>query len=157
MKNRIIVTLALTVILTSCSSTKKTTSNNTKAVTARMNTAQNETNTKSTETTASETAMNQKNSTEQVNESTGAMNNVATENSSNSLGAEYSDMFTALDMSENQISIFKSSMERFKTKQANMASGEMLGSIESERTRLMESILSSAQYAKYEQWLADKQ
>ncbi|WP_299800730.1 hypothetical protein [uncultured Maribacter sp.] len=157
MKNKIIVTLVLTVILTSCSSTKKTISNNTEAVTARMNTAQTETNTKSTETTASETAMNQKNSTEQVNESTGAMNNVATKNNINSLGAEYSEIFTALEMSENQISIFKSSMERFKTKQANMASGEMLGSIESERTRQMESILSSAQYAKYEQWLADKQ
>ncbi|MDO6473376.1 hypothetical protein [Maribacter sp. 1_MG-2023] len=119
-----------------------------------MNTAQNETSTKSTENTASETAMNQKSSTEQVNESTGAMNNVATKNSSNSLGAEYSDMFTALEMSENQISIFKSSMERFKTKQANMAIGKILGSIESERTRQMEGILSSAQYAKYEQWLA---
>ncbi|SHJ37585.1 hypothetical protein SAMN04488007_0135 [Maribacter aquivivus] len=154
MKNRIIVTLALTAILNACSSTKKTTSNNTEATTEQMNTAQIETKAKSKESSGNESAINQKSTTEHVNASTDAMNNVATKNS---LGTEYSKMFTALEMSENQISIFKSSMERFKTKQANLASGEMLGSIESERTRQMESILSSAQYAKYEQWLADNQ
>lgn len=157
MKNRIIVTLALTAILTSCSSTKKTTSNDTEATTAQMKTEQDESTTKTTESTVTTSPMVHKNMATQINESTSAMNNIGAKNSSNSLGAEYSKMFTALDMSENQISIFKSSMERFKTKQANTASGEMLGSIESERTRQMESILSSAQYAKYEQWLADNQ
>ncbi len=149
MKNRIIVTVALTAILSACSSIKKTTSNNTETTTAQI-----ETNAKSTERSGAESAMYQKSTAEHINASTDGMNNAATKNS---LATEYSKMFTALEMSENQISIFKSSMERFKIKQANMASGEMLGSIESERTRQMESILSSAQYAKYEQWLADHQ
>ena len=152
MKNRIIVTLALFAILSSCSITKKTTSNSTKTTTE-----QSVTSTKATKSTTTESPMVQNNMATQVNGSTGAMNNIGAKNSSNSLGTEYSEMFTALEMSENQISIFKSSMERFKTKQANTASGEMLGSIESERTRQMEGILSSAQYAKYEQWLTDNQ
>ena len=135
MKNKIIVSLALTAILSSCSSTKKTTSNSTETTTEQIVTS-----TKATKSTTTESPMVQNNMATQVNGSTGAMNNIEAKNSSNGLGTEYSEMFTALEMSENQISIFKSSMERFKTKQANTASGEMLGSIESERTRQMEGI-----------------
>jgi len=127
MKNRIIVTLALIAILTSCSSTKKNLVN-----TSEKSTAENELTNGSTDTTE----------------------NAGIQNTSKNLDDAYATMFTKLEMSKDQISTFTSEMNRFKNKQANTASGEMLGSIESEQTRQMESILSSAQYAKYEQWLA---
>jgi len=128
MKNRIIVTLALIAILTSCSSTKKNLVN-----ISEKSTAENELTNGSTDTTE----------------------NAGIQNTSKNLDDAYATMFTKLEMSKDQISTFTSEMNRFKSKQANTASGEMLGSIESEQTRQMESILSSAQYAKYEQWLAE--
>ena len=128
MKSRIIVTLALIAILTSCSSTKKNLVN-----TSEKSAAQNELTNGSTDTTE----------------------NAGIQNTSKNLDDAYATMFTKLEMSKDQISTFTSEMNRFKSKQANTASGEMLGSIESEQTRQMESILSSAQYAKYEQWLAE--
>ena len=88
------------------------------------------------------------------NELTNTTENDGIQNTSKILDDTYATMFTKLEMSKEQISTFTSEMNRFKNKQANTASGEMLGSIESEQTRQMESILSSAQYAKYEQWLA---
>lgn len=128
MKNRIIVTLALIAILTSCSSTKKNLVN-----TSEKSAAQNELTNGLTDTTE----------------------NAGYQNTSKNSDDAYATMFTKLEMSKDQISTFTSEMNRFKNKQANTASGEMLGSIESEQTRQMESILSSAQYAKYEQWLAE--
>ena len=128
MKNRIIVTLALIAILTSCSSTKKNLVN-----TSEKSTVENELTNGSTDTTE----------------------NVGIQNTSKNSDDVYATMFTKLEMSKEQINTFTSEMNRFKSKQANTASGEMLGSIESEQTRQMESILSSAQYAKYEQWLAE--
>jgi len=127
MKNRIIVTLALIAILTSCSSIKKNLVN-----TSEKSTVENKLTNGSTDTTE----------------------NAGIQNTSKNLDDAYATMFTKLEMSKDQISTFTSEMNRFKSKQANTASGEMLGSIESEQTRQMESILSSAQYAKYEQWLA---
>lgn len=88
------------------------------------------------------------------NELTNTTENAGIQNASKNLDDTYATMFTKLEMSKEQIRAFTSEMNRFKNKQANTASGEMLGSIESEQTRQMESILSSAQYAKYEQWLA---
>ena len=85
------------------------------------------------------------------------MNNVMAKGSTTTIRDEYADMFTKLEMSNEQISTFTAAMNRFKTKQANTPSGEMLGSIESERTRQLEEILSSGQYAKYEEWLANNQ
>ena len=128
MKNRIIVTLALIAILTSCSSIKKNLVN-----TSEKSTVENKLTNGSTDTTE----------------------NAGIQNTSKNLDDAYATMFTKLEMSKDQISTFTSEMNRFKSKQANTASGEMLGSIESEQTRQMESILSSAQYAKYEQWLAE--
>ncbi|WP_396633369.1 hypothetical protein [Maribacter sp. R86514] len=124
MKNRIIVTLALIAILTSCSSTKKNLVNTSEKSTVE-------------------------------NELTNTTENDGIQNTSKILDDTYATMFTKLEMSKEQISTFTSEMNRFKSKQANTASGEMSGSIESEQTRQMESILSSAQYAKYEQWLAE--
>ncbi|WP_157486603.1 hypothetical protein [Maribacter forsetii] len=154
MKTNIVVILALTAILTSCSSTKNTTS------------VTNETSTDLTETTSGKTSgstesnsttMTQNNIASQVNGSTGAMSNTGVQNTSQSIKSKNATMFSKLEMSDDQISTYNAAMSRFKNKQANTASGEMLGSIESERTRQLENILSSSQYAKYEQWLIDNQ
>ncbi|MEP2237841.1 MAG: hypothetical protein ABJI22_05740 [Maribacter sp.] len=90
-------------------------------------------------------------------ESTNTLSTTGIQNTSEKLNDEYATMFAKLEMSKEQISTFTSEMNRFKNKQANTASGEMLGSIESERTRQLEDILSSSQYAKYEQWLAENE
>ena len=85
----------------------------------------------------------------QANGSTGAMNNTLANISPNNSTDDYNSMFTALNMTDEQINTFNTAMDRFKKKQKNTASGEMLGSIESERTRQLENILSSEQFAKY--------
>ncbi|WP_405412949.1 hypothetical protein [Maribacter sp. Asnod1-A12] len=145
MKNKIIITLVLTTILTACSSSKKTISNKTEVEFGQMT------------TTDIDSKKIQEDTVKQVNGSTGAINNSMTQNSSKILGTDDLEMFNKLNMSDNQISTFTNAMNRFKTKQANTASGEMLGSLDSERNRQMESILSTSQYAKYEQWVADNE
>ncbi|MDF4203877.1 hypothetical protein PXD56_12965 [Maribacter sp. SA7] len=126
MKTNIVFILALSVILTACSSTKKNSTNTTDKSIVQ-------------------------------NESTNTISTTGIQNTSKKLNDEYATMFAKLEMSKEQISTFTSEMNRFKNKQANTASGEMLGSIESERTRQLENILSSSQYAKYEQWLAENE
>lgn len=155
MKTNLITIIAIAAIFASCSSTKKMTSKNTEDTTVQMNSVENESTINAAE--RNESIMTQNNIATQVNGSTGAMSNTGVQNNSKNSSNEYSKMYTTLEMSDDQISAFTSAMNRFKTKQAKTASGEMLGSIESERTRQMESILSSAQYAKYEQWLIDNQ
>ncbi|VXB22430.1 hypothetical protein [Maribacter litoralis] len=159
MKNKIVLTAALTLILASCSSTKKTSTNNTETTTEQVSTVQNtSTSSSSSEMDAEDSsAISQQNMAAQANGSTGAMNNLMAQGSSKTIASEYAEMFSKLEMSDEQISTFTSAMNRFKTKQANMPSGEMLGSIENERTRQLEEILSSGQYAKYEEWLANNQ
>jgi len=157
MKNSILTTLALTVILASCSSTKKATSSSSEVTTEQTSTSENATATEANTNTTTSSTMAQGNIAAQANGSTGAMNNVMAHSNTNSTSNEYADMFTKLEMSEEQISTFTAAMSRFKTQQSTTASGEMLGSVESERTRQLESILSSGQYAKYEEWLSNNQ
>ncbi|MDF4220831.1 hypothetical protein PXC01_04470 [Maribacter sp. M208] len=126
MKTNIAIILALTFILTSCSTTKKASSTTEKVTT------QNELDSGSTD----------------------AMNKTEVQSTSESFKSEYADLFSELEMNKDQISTFTAAMNRFKEQQANTASGEILGSIDSERTRQLENILSSSQYAKYEQWMA---
>lgn len=154
MKNKIVLTAALTLILASCSSTKKTSTNNTETTTEQVSADQNTTTSSEMEAENS-SVISQQNMAAQANGSTGAMNNLMAQGSSKTIASEYAEMFSKLEMSDEQISTFTSAMHRFKTKQANMPSGEMLGSIENERTRQLEEILSSGQYAKYEEWLAN--
>jgi len=157
MKNTIVITAALTLILTSCSSTKQTSTNQTETVTEQVSTEQNVTTANTNSETSNTSVIDQQNTAAQANGSTGAMNNVMAKGSATTTRDEYADMFTKLEMSNEQISTFTAAMNRFKTKQANTPSGEMLGSIESERTRQLEEILSSGQYAKYEEWLVNNQ
>ena len=157
MKNKIVLTAALTLIFASCSSTKKTSTNNTETTTEQVSAVQNTTTSSSEMDAEDSSAISQQNMAAQANGSTGAMNNLMAQGSSKTIASEYAEMFSKLEMSDEQISTFTSAMHRFKTKQANMPSGEMLGSIENERTRQLEEILSSGQYAKYEEWLANNQ
>lgn len=91
----------------------------------------------------------------QTNGSTGAMNNLQAVGGAKSHSFDYEQMYTDLEMTDEQIRSFRSAMEDFQEKQVNMPNGEMLGSIESERTRQLKDILSSEQFKKYSQWQAD--
>lgn len=62
------------------------------------------------------------------------------------------DMFGELEMTEKQISRYKSGMIAFQKKKVNMPNGEMLGDMPNERTRQLEKILSEEQFAKYQKW-----
>ncbi|WP_282113106.1 hypothetical protein [Maribacter stanieri] len=155
MKNKILATLVLTVVLASCSGTKKTTSNTEKADTVVS--AEKENTENSNTTSQVSKASTQPSIAIQTNGSTGAMSNSMAKTNTKSTSKENSQMFKALEMSEEQVTTYNAAMNQFKTKQANMPSGEMLGSIESERTRQLKNILSSAQFAKYEKWQADNQ
>ncbi|MGO4920243.1 hypothetical protein [Maribacter spongiicola] len=140
MKIKMISMLALTIVLTSCSSTKKTSTENSKDSMVAQETSN----------TTSNTAVINNNRTTLNNETSTARK------SSNSTN-EYAPMYSSLEMTDEQIRKFSTAMDQFKGKQANMASGEMLGTIENERTRQLETILSSSQLAKYEKWLMDNQ
>lgn len=155
MKNKILATLVLTVVLASCSGTKKTTSYTEKTDTVVS--AEKENTENSNTTSQVSKASIQPNIAVQTNGSTGAMSNSMAKTNTKSTSKENSQMFKALEMSEEQVTTYNAAMNQFKTKQANMPSGEMLGSIESERTRQLKNILSSAQFAKYEKWQADNQ
>lgn len=155
MKNKILATLVLTVVLASCSGTKKTTSNTEKTDTVVS--AEKENTENSNTTSQVSKASIQPNISVQTNGSTVAMSNSMAKTNTKSTSKENSQMFKALEMSEEQVTTYNAAMNQFKTKQANMPSGEMLGSIESERTRQLKNILSSAQFAKYEKWQADNQ
>ncbi|TDT43683.1 hypothetical protein CLV90_2805 [Maribacter spongiicola] len=140
MKIKLVSMLALSIVLTSCSSTKKTGAKNSKDSMAAQ-----ETNNTSSTTAAMD------------NRSTTLNNNTSTAVKTLKSKNEYASMFSSLEMTDEQIRKFSVAMDQFKSKQANMASGEMLGSVESERTRQLESILSSSQLSKYEKWLVDNQ
>lgn len=140
MKIKIISMLALTIVLTSCSSTKKTSTKNSKDSMA-----------------VQETSNTTSNTADINNNSTTLNNKTSTARKSSNSTNEYAPMYSSLEMTDEQIRKFSTAMDQFKSKQANMASGEILGTIESERTRQLETILSSSQLAKYEKWLMDNQ
>lgn len=93
----------------------------------------------------------------QTNGSTGAMNNVQANSAVINSGMDYEQMYTDLEMDDDQIKTFKSAMDDFQKKRVNMPNGEMLGSMESERTRQLELILSEEQLAKYKNWQVDNE
>ena len=161
MKNKLIIGTIMTVILASCSGTNKISTNNSSSTVQTEDTSENnstQTMSESPNTEKEET----KSSTEQtstmainVNGSTGAMNNVMARSNAANTPSEENKMFKALHMTDEQINKFNSAMDHFKKRQANTASGEMFGSIESERDRQLETILSKEQFSRYKQWQSD--
>ncbi len=66
-----------------------------------------------------------------------------------------SQMYTELQMTDDQIQSFENAMRDFTTQQQNTASGEMMGTLSDEKDRQLERILSEEQYADYESWRKD--
>lgn len=63
-----------------------------------------------------------------------------------------SQMYNQLEMTDVQIQNFENSVTDFKTRQRNMANGEMLGTVANEKERILKEILSPEQYASYQTW-----
>lgn len=63
-----------------------------------------------------------------------------------------SRMYTQLKMTDEQIRNFENSIKDFETRQKNMANGEMLGTVDNERERILKEILSSNQFSSYQTW-----
>lgn len=166
MKKYILIAAVLTLSLAACTGTKRTasTDSNPDTTLASANTeTQKDANTEAhqdanTETATETTAMIENASGDMANRangSSGAMNNVQATDDTYNTSPDYGDMFTELEMTDDQIDSFRSAMEDFKNKQQNTPNGEMLGSMESERTRQLETILSEDQFSKYQKWEAD--
>ncbi|HZJ21179.1 MAG TPA: hypothetical protein VFD35_12610 [Pricia sp.] len=68
---------------------------------------------------------------------------------------DYSQMYSELQMTNDQIQSFENAMKDFTTQQQNTASGEMMGTISDEKDRQLEKILSKEQYSAYETWKKD--
>lgn len=64
-------------------------------------------------------------------------------------------MYTELQMTNDQIQSFENAMKDFTTRQKNTASGDMMGTISDEKDRQLENILSEEQYSAYETWKKD--
>lgn len=96
---------------------------------------------------------NQVSAIESTNGSTGGNANLYT-NGTNAVASDidYSEMYTAIEMTDNQIRDFETEMENFKNMQKNTANGEMMGTLSTERDRQLESILTSEQLEKYQDW-----
>lgn len=74
---------------------------------------------------------------------------------SSSASIDYSQLYEDLEMTDDQIQQFRSGMEDFQNQRVKTPSGEMMGSIDSERDRQMEAILSPAQLEKFKAWKRD--
>ncbi|MUH38322.1 hypothetical protein D9O36_20935 [Zobellia amurskyensis] len=153
----------LAIFLTSCKSTKKSTNinENNNDISAQQKTSTILTSKENSSVDSEEVPGGV---AAQVNGSTGAMNNVQAStgngNVTNSLRTNSSSssmdnqMFTDLGMTDEQISAYKTAIEKFNSKKRNMANGDMLGSVESERSRQMKAILSDDQFTKFQNWEA---
>ena len=85
-----------------------------------------------------------------VNRSSGAMNDVEAKTTTyDNSGYDYDQMFGALKMTDEQIRQFRMGMEKFQSRRVSTPNGEMLGTIESERDRQLENILTEEQLTIY--------
>ncbi len=92
-----------------------------------------------------------------ANGSTGGNMNINTDTMTDSWrsGLNSSQMYADLNMTDEQIRSFEMAMTAFQEKQKSTANGEMLGTLESERDRQLENILTTEQFHKYEEWKAN--
>lgn len=61
-----------------------------------------------------------------------------------------SRMITELQMINDRIQSFENAMKDFTTRQQKTANGEMMGTVNGQRDRQLEKILSKEQYSVYE-------
>lgn len=66
-----------------------------------------------------------------------------------------SQMYEQLKMTDEQVKNFENSVENFEMRQKNMANGEMLGTVDNEKERILEEILSPGQFSSYQIWKKD--
>ncbi len=98
------------------------------------------------------------NSVQMTNGSTGGNSNVNVIDATKTPVTEKTDntqMYRALQMTNDQIQSFENAMEDFTTRQQNTANGEMMGTITDEKERQLQNILSEGQYSTYETWKKD--
>ena len=63
---------------------------------------------------------------------------------------ESSKMYSQLKMTDLQIKNLENRIQEFKVRQKNTANGEMLGTVDSEKGRILKEILSPEQYKAYQ-------
>lgn len=97
------------------------------------------------------------NSVQTSNGSTGGNANVNSDATTAPVNEEMDNfqMYTELQMTEDQIQEFENAIQDFKTQRQNTASGEMMGTVSDERDRQLEKILSTEQYSAYQTWKDD--
>ncbi len=157
MKKQLSIMAAVAFLLASCGSSKNV-ENDTKLYSASERAMQSSEANKETSDMSMDDTDSSANTSAvvaQTNGSTGSMNNVQANSSVNNPAMDYEQMYMDLEMDDDQIRTFRSAMEDFQKKRVNMPNGEMLGSMESERTRQLEMILSDEQLAKYKNWQVD--
>ena len=152
MKSCLVIT-SLALVLISCSGTKKL-SSTPKETTVASEQRNNTSNSQQNTVTASE--LQTGGVVNRTNGSSGAMNNVQTfgENAGSS-AFDYEGMYTKLEMTDDQISSFRDSMKNFQKRRANKPNGDMMGTIEGERTKQLKNILTKQQFTAYQKWLTE--
>ncbi len=80
---------------------------------------------------------------------TGATGTTSAPSSSN---MNYLEMYSELEMTDDQIQEFETGLRNFYTQQNHTPSGEMMGTLSDERDRQLKDILSEEQYSAYETW-----
>ena len=153
-----ILGLSLVVLCMSCGATRSTQSTMEKTeqemATKGTDTNDSENNIDDSENKVSEssnTAAQQKDNVSpdsDTNERSSAMETVS---STKDEGMDdTSKMYAKLKMTDLQIQNFESRIKDFKERKINMASGEMLGTVDNEKDRLLNEILSKEQYSLYQ-------
>ncbi|MBG49688.1 MAG: hypothetical protein CML05_15480 [Pseudozobellia sp.] len=157
-KYTILTAMGALVIMSACGSSKinaETTLNpeNTAQVES-SETAINSNDDTDDEMSSNENAEVSANSIQGANGSTGGNANINTgANTTTTMGSlDSSNMYEAINMTDDQITTFEAAMDDFEEKQRSSANGEMLGTVDDERDRQLESILSADQFSAYEKW-----
>ena len=157
---RILVLLAL-ITLSSCSGSKKAFSTTVLTNPAKETTTNENLNSSENENVDSQEVMSTKKEgmveegsdmTSKAKGDTEPANNVQIKSGSSTSSEELTQMFGELEMNEDQIRSYKSAMKAFEERKRTKPNAEMLGSLESERTRQLEKILSTSQLEKYKEW-----
>ncbi len=98
------------------------------------------------------------NAVQMTNGSGGGNSNVNINDATKTPVTEKTDntqMYRALQMTDDQIQSFENAMEDFTTRRQNTANGEMMGTVTDEKERQLETILSEEQFSTYESWKKD--
>jgi hypothetical protein len=88
----------------------------------------------------------------QYNGSTGGNDVILATEESDREPTDYTEMYTATGMTQDQIMELETAMKRFMKSATTRPNGEMMGTLESERERQLKTILSPQQFKKYAEW-----